>query len=109
VLATADIHAQDKNGTTPLHRTVRTPCAAAVKCLLDAGADGTIQNKPGSAPFHLAVQNTGRVEAALKKAKAAQEEIIQVFWRTVSAQCSKTASASPSFNGPEVTSFVRCL
>src|SRR4249919_930175 len=56
----ADIHLQDKNGATALHRAVRTRCAAAVKFLLAAGADPTIRNKPGSTPLHLAVQNTGR-------------------------------------------------
>ena len=77
--AGADIHAQDKNGATPLHRAVRTRCAAAVKCLLEAGSDATIQNKPGSTPFHLAVQNTGRGGSGAEKAKAAQREIIEAF------------------------------
>jgi len=36
--AGADIHAQDKNGAAPLHRAVRTRCAAAVKCLLEKAA-----------------------------------------------------------------------
>ena len=75
----ADLHAQDKNGATPLHRAVRTRCAAAVRCLLDAGSDATQKNKPGSTPFHLAVQNTGRGGSGAEKAKAAQREIIQEF------------------------------
>src|SRR5260221_202411 len=75
----ADIHAQDKNGATPLHRAVRTRCAAAVKCFLDAGADPTIRNKPGSTPFHLAVQNTGRGGSGSEKARTAQREILQAF------------------------------
>jgi ankyrin repeat protein len=62
-----------------LHRAVRTRCAAAVKCLLDAGADTTIKNKPGSSPFHLAVQNTGRGGSGADEAKTAQREIIQAF------------------------------
>jgi ankyrin repeat protein len=33
--AGAKINAQDKNGAAPLHRAVRTRCAAAVKCLLE--------------------------------------------------------------------------
>ena len=41
----ADIHLQDMNGATPLHRAVRTRCAAAVKSLLRAGSDPTIRNK----------------------------------------------------------------
>ena len=56
----AKIHLQDKNGATALHRAVRTRCAAAVRFLLQAGGDPTTRNKPGSTPFHLAVQNTGR-------------------------------------------------
>jgi len=79
--AGADLHAQDKNGATPLHRAVRTRCAAAVECLLDAGANPAIRNKPGSTPFHLAVQNTGRGGSGAEKAKAAQREIMQAFLR----------------------------
>lgn len=77
--AGADIHAQDKNGATPLHRAVRTRCAAVVKCLLEAGADATIHNKPGSTAFHLTVQNTGRGGSGAEKAKTAQREIIEAF------------------------------
>ena len=74
-----NIDAQDKNGATPLHRAVRTRCAAAVECLLDAGADPTIRNKPGSTPFHLAVQNTGRGGSGSEKARTAQRDILQAF------------------------------
>jgi hypothetical protein len=74
-----DIHLQDMNGATPLHRAVRTRCAAAVNCLLAAGADPTIRNKPGSTPFHLAVQNTGRGGSGDPAAIEAQREIIQAF------------------------------
>jgi hypothetical protein len=77
--AGSDIHARDKNGATPLHRAVRTRCAAAVVCLLNAGGDPTLLNKPGSTPFHLAVQNTGRGGSGAEKAKKAQREIIQAF------------------------------
>jgi ankyrin repeat protein len=75
----ADIHAQDKNGATPLHRAVRTRCAAATKFLLDAGANPTVRNKPGSTPFHLAVQNTGRGGSGEQVAIDAQREIIKEF------------------------------
>jgi hypothetical protein len=77
--AGAEVDAQDKNGATPLHRAVRTRCAAAVECLLDAGADATIKNKPGSTAFHLAVQNTGRGGSGADIARSAQREIIRLF------------------------------
>lgn len=75
----SDIHLQDMNGATPLHRAVRTQCAAAVKCLLGAGSDPTIRNKSGSTPFHLAVQNTGRGGTGAPAAVRAQREIIKAF------------------------------
>src|SRR5262249_25440771 len=67
------------NGATPLHRAVRTRCAAAVKFLLGAGSDPTMKNRPGSTPFHLAVQNTGRGGTGEPAAISAQREIIQEF------------------------------
>ena len=75
----ANLHAQDLNGATPLHRAVRTRCTAAVKFLLRAGSDPTRQNKPGSTPFHLAVQNTGRGGSGAPVAISAQREIIEAF------------------------------
>jgi hypothetical protein len=77
--AGADINAQDKNGASPLHRAVRTRCAAAVKYLLNAGSDPTLRNKSGSTPFHLAVQNTGRGGSGAEQAKATQRQIIEEF------------------------------
>ena len=73
------INAQDKNGATPLHRAVRTRCAAAVEYLLAAGADPLRKNLPGSTPFHLAVQNTGRGGSGDEKARDAQRQIIETF------------------------------
>src|SRR5438093_1487678 len=46
---------------------------------LEAGADPTIRNKPGSTPFHLAVQNTGRGSSGSDQARTAQREILQAF------------------------------
>jgi hypothetical protein len=75
----ANLHLQDKNGATPLHRAVRTRCAAAVRLLLQAGSDPTLRNKPGSTPFHLAVQNTGHGGSGTAAAVSAQREIIKEF------------------------------
>lgn len=77
--AGADINAQDKNGAAPLHRAVRTRCAAAVRCLLKCGAEPTLKNKPGATPFHLAVQDTGRGGSGAESARAAQRQIIETF------------------------------
>ena len=77
--AGAEINAQDKNGASPLHRAVRTRCAAAVKCLLKAGGNPTLKNKSGSTPFHLAVQDTGRGGTGAEAARAAQRQIIREF------------------------------
>jgi hypothetical protein len=77
--AGACLHAQDKNGASPLHRAVRTRCIAAVKLLLNAGSDPKLKNKPGSTSFHLAVQNTGRGGSGEDAAIAAQRQIIQEF------------------------------
>jgi ankyrin repeat protein len=77
--AGAAINAPDKNGATPLHRAVRTLCAAAVECLLKAGSDPTLKNKPGSTPFHLAVQDTGRGGSGSDEARAGQRQIIKTF------------------------------
>jgi hypothetical protein len=77
--AGADINAQDKNGAAPLHRSVRTRCAAAAGCLIKAGADPALKNKSGSTPFHLAVQNTGRGGTGADAAIAAQRRIIKEF------------------------------
>jgi len=77
--AGAEMNAQDKNGATPLHRAVRTRCAAAVRWLLKSGSDATLKNKPGSTPFHLAVQDTGRGGSGAEIARAAQRKIIREF------------------------------
>jgi ankyrin repeat protein len=79
--AGADIHAQDANGATPLHRAVRKRRVEAVKALLEAGSDPLARNKPGSTPFHLAVQSTGASGSGSAAARAAQIKIIELFLR----------------------------
>ncbi len=81
VAAGANRLAQDKNGATPLHRAVRTRCAAAVNCLLAAGGAGKMENKSGATPFHLAVQDTGRGGSGTAAAREAQRRIIREFLR----------------------------
>lgn len=58
--AGADPNAKNKDGTTPLHRAVRTRCAEAVRTLLEHGADPAIRTKNGSTARHLALYTTGR-------------------------------------------------
>jgi len=99
--AGADVNAQDKNGAAPLHRAVRTRCAAAVRFLLKAGGRPTLRNKPGSTAFHLAVQNTGRGGSGTDKARAAQREIIEEFLRF------GVSPAIKDCNGKSVLDWVR--
>ncbi len=75
----ADLHAQDRNGATALHRAVRTRCAAAVRYLLENGADPQIRNLPGSTAFHLAVQDTGWGGSGSDESRSAQREILREF------------------------------
>ncbi len=92
---------QDMNGATPLHRAVRTRCAAAVRLLLQAGADPTTGNKPGSTPFHLAAQTTGRGGSGAESALMAQHQIIRE-----SLAVGVPPSAEPG-NGKTVLGFAR--
>jgi ankyrin repeat protein len=75
----ADPNAQDKNGTTPLHRAVRNRCSAAVGRLLEAGADPDIRNGRGSTVRELARWPTGRGGSGLPEAKAEQEKILELL------------------------------
>lgn len=74
--AGADPNATDKSGVTPLHRAVRTRCAAAVRALLVHDASSWLPNGSGSTPLHLAVQNTGRGGSGSSTAREQQREII---------------------------------
>jgi len=79
IAAGADPNAVDLGGVTPLHRAVRNRCAAAVKELLDGGADPVRKNKSGSTAWHLAAINTGRGGTGLPEAKAQQAEIVRLL------------------------------
>jgi hypothetical protein len=57
-----------------------------------AGCDATSRNKPGSTPFHLAVQNTGRAGSGATVARDAQRQIIEElldFGLSPSLKCGK--------------------
>ena len=107
--AGAVINAQDKNGATPLHRAVRTRCAAAVQCLLSAGANAESRNNSGSTPFHLAVQNTGRGGSGDEKARDAQREIIEVFLKRGVSTGLKDGKGNPCWTGLREIGHMRCL
>jgi Ankyrin repeats (many copies) len=77
--AGADPNATDMGGVTPLHRAVRTRCAAAVAALLAGGADAQRKNKNGSTPMLLATQTTGRGGSGSPEAKAQQDEIVHLL------------------------------
>lgn len=75
----ADPNAVDNSGVAPLHRAVRTRCAAAVKALLDGGADVQRKNKKSSTPMQLATRNTGRGGSGSPEAKMQQEVIVRLL------------------------------
>jgi len=70
------VAAVDDSGVAPLHRAVRTRCAAAVETLLRGGADAKLKNKNGSTPMMLARMNTGRGGSGSIEARAQQQEIV---------------------------------
>jgi ankyrin repeat protein len=75
VAAGAEVDAPDNGGTTPLQRAVRNRCASAVRALLAAGADATLDNGRGSTARTLATLTTGRGGAGTPAAKAQQRAI----------------------------------
>jgi hypothetical protein len=81
IRAGANPNATDKSGVAPLHRAVRTRCAAAVEALLAGGAEPRGTNKDGSTPLHLAVQNTGRGGSGTPHAIEQQRQIIALLLR----------------------------
>jgi ankyrin repeat protein len=90
--AGADPNAMDKSGVAPIHRAVRTRCAAAVQALLAAGANAGLLNKSGSTALHLAVQNTGRGGSGTPQAVERQRQIILLLLRSGSDVDAKDGS-----------------
>jgi ankyrin repeat protein len=77
--AGSPLDARDLNGTTPLHRAVRSRGASAVAALLAGGASPNLGNESGSSPLHLAVQTTGRGGSGTARAREQQERIISLL------------------------------
>jgi ankyrin repeat protein len=75
----ADPDAVAAGGVTPLHRAVRNRCAAAVRALLDAGADAHRPNDNGSTAMMLAGWTTGRGGTGSPEAKAEQAKIVSML------------------------------
>jgi ankyrin repeat protein len=75
----ADPSAVAAGGVTPLHRAVRNRCSAAVRALLDAGADPHRANDSGSTALMLAGWTTGRGGSGTPEAKAEQAKIVRIL------------------------------
>lgn len=74
----ADLQASDKNGVTALHHAVRFRSPAAVRTLVEHGADvNRACRRNGSTPLHRAVTQTGAPGTA-GKAQAATE-IVEIL------------------------------
>ena len=73
-----DIHECDKNGVTALHHAVRFRSPAAVKTLIEYGADVNCScRRNGSTPLHRAVTQTGAPSTAGKAQRA--KEIVEIL------------------------------
>jgi ankyrin repeat protein len=79
VAAGADPNCKDKSGVAPLHRAVRTRCAAAVGALLEVGADPNLRNGAGSSPMKLATRPTGRGGSGSQSAHEQQPMVVHVL------------------------------
>jgi Ankyrin repeats (many copies) len=75
----ADPEATAEGDITPLHRAVRNRCSAAVRVLLDAGANPYRTNRNGSTAFTLAQWTTGRGGTGAAEAKHEQAIILQML------------------------------
>ncbi|HXT16185.1 MAG TPA: ankyrin repeat domain-containing protein [Gemmatimonadaceae bacterium] len=77
--AGANPNAVDRGGVAPLHRAVRTRCAAAVRILLEHGANVRQSTGRGSTPMDLALRTTGRGGSGSSEARAQQAEIVRLL------------------------------
>ena len=77
--AGADPDATAAGGVSPLLRAVRNRCSAAVRALLDAGADRNWRNDNGSSALDLARLTTGRGGSGSPEAKAEQAKILELL------------------------------
>ena len=84
IKAGADPNARDKQGVAPLHRAVRTRCAAAVEALRAGGADPGLANGNGSTPMKLAGMTTGRGGSGSPEARAEQQKIVKLLRQALS-------------------------
>jgi hypothetical protein len=75
----ADANARDKSGVAPLHRAVRTRSSAAVKALLDGGADPMLANGSGTLPLALAAMTTGASGSGTEQARREQARIQELL------------------------------
>jgi len=87
------------------HRAVRMRSAVAVESLLDADADATDRDKPGSTPFDLAVKNTGKGGIGAPEAIAGQRRIITALFAHRVNPKVKNSRGQPCWNGPRPTGF----
>lgn len=79
IAAGADPNAADASGVLPLHRAVRSRCAAAVQALLEGGADVDRPNKSGSTALELEHMNTGRGGSGSAEAREQQARIVELL------------------------------
>jgi ankyrin repeat protein len=108
ISAGANPNATDNSSVAPLHRAVRTRCAAAVRALLVNGANACGRNKRGSTPLHLAVQHTGRGGTGFAAAREEQQEIIRLLLGH-GARPSDTDAAGRSVQECVTADWIRAL
>ena len=69
----------DNSGVAPLHRAVRNRCTAAVKALLENGADVNLANASGSTAILLASLTTGKSGSGTEASRIECAKIIELI------------------------------